>query len=497
MATRNELLEILKSFDTPTLERLVQYQNKLFIPDSESLTRVTFTDMVQRAHDLADIHFPQWTDRSKADFGEFLVELLSLQSWKDFWYINTFAGEGFLQSSKGYVNTCLNALRLGYNPVQTVSSSTEIDLAFSNVPNDITVKEGDIEVRYNGSDLVFTNAESFVINSGSSTKSGILFKSGKNNTSNTKFNGRSIRISAEGVDQSSIIVSVEGVVWSKVNSFAASSANSQHYMVMPSDGNEFEIIFGPINRGMGARPLVNANVSIQYRSDRSSQPNVAIAALTISKNVTGNYLDSATMVSAASGGAKPENIESVRNNASLLFRTYNEEAIKNADDCVVRLEAMSDIYRAVSFTLGKIVYFAVIPKSGVPADSDFMQVLEDRISGEVMMGFSLSPSLTSYIDIAEITLKVFSYNEFDESDIEQQIRDYFSFITDPMAGAGYGVGIDLGQITKEITSSISGVYNITFTTINGVAPQNIVLSKLQIFNKINQDNLHISVIRTQ
>ena len=201
------------------------------------------------------------------------------------------------------------------------------------------------------------------------------------------------------------------------------------------------------------------------------------------------------MTSAATGGTQAEQIEGIRNNASLLYRTKNTEAIKGPNDAIIILEAMGDIRKATAFNWGRFLYFAVIPENGTPADMTFLNTVAARITNMLLMGFTLSPSLTTYVTISELTLDLFMYNEFDATDTEQLVRDYLDFITDPLQGAGYGVGLDIGKLSQEIKETVPGTSNLIVSSVNSAAPANINLTALQIFNKINQGVVTINITK--
>lgn len=82
--TKEELLQYFAGLDIALLQRLQKYSQLLIIPDEDLLTNATMVQMVEKAHSLADVLFPQWTDRSKSDFGEFLVELFAVFQRKTF-----------------------------------------------------------------------------------------------------------------------------------------------------------------------------------------------------------------------------------------------------------------------------------------------------------------------------------------------------------------------------------------------------------------------------
>ena len=113
---KEQLLQHFAGLDTSVLQKLYKYSNLLIIPDEDLLTNVTMSQMVEKAHSLADVYFPEWTDRSKSDFGQFLIELFALFSEKDFWYINAFANEGILRKMRSYSNVFSKVVSMGYSP---------------------------------------------------------------------------------------------------------------------------------------------------------------------------------------------------------------------------------------------------------------------------------------------------------------------------------------------------------------------------------------------
>ena len=80
-------------FDDETLKKLITIGDSILSPMNTELTSVDFASMIDevfKENGLADRYFPEWKDRSKSDFGRFLVELFALFSDKDFFYINHF-----------------------------------------------------------------------------------------------------------------------------------------------------------------------------------------------------------------------------------------------------------------------------------------------------------------------------------------------------------------------------------------------------------------------
>ena len=126
--TKEQLLQYFAGLDLSLLQKLEKYSKLLIIPDEDLLTYATMVQMVEKAHSVADSLFPEWTDRSKSDFGEFLVELIALFSEKDFWYLNAFANEGILRKMRSYSNAFSKASSLGYFPTVCTSAKATFNI---------------------------------------------------------------------------------------------------------------------------------------------------------------------------------------------------------------------------------------------------------------------------------------------------------------------------------------------------------------------------------
>jgi hypothetical protein len=494
MTDRQSILAQLNLLDTPTLSKLLNLSQTLIVPDQESLISVGFEDMVTHAHELADVYFPQWTDRSKADFGEFLIEIMSLQSWKDFTYMNIYHREAFERRAQTYVYVALHAIRNGYQPGQHSSSETHVSLTFAGVPAPVTYPVGAVEVTYANTNLVFTNAEEINVAAGDSVVN-VLFKSGKVATDSGRFNGKSIRVSGRYIDPSSITLQVLNDVWLRVNSFANYDENAKVFMVLPSDGEDVELTFGM--GGYGQRPATNSAYAITYRVDAVNDKNVAVGQLSITKGVVGGYLSNAVMTDAAVKGRQAEDIESIREHASMMYRVNGRRSVTNPKSAITLLETHPDVYKATAFNFANDLFFAVIPKSGMVADIPFLDTVAADLDlvNVVAQPFELHPSLTNYVTITGLELTAYIYNEYNVADVENQIRDYIEFITNPLEGAQYGVGLDIGALSLNIKEKIGGVSNLVVDTVNGGPALNVPLSGLQIFHVINQADLIINVIK--
>ena len=128
------LLNEFNRFDDETLEKLIVIADSILSPLDTELTSVDYASMLKevfKPNGLADRYYPEWTDRSKSDFGRFLVELFALFSDKNMFYINHFSREGFVGVAELYRSIFHQALHQGFNPPSNVASEGDVELVFS------------------------------------------------------------------------------------------------------------------------------------------------------------------------------------------------------------------------------------------------------------------------------------------------------------------------------------------------------------------------------
>lgn len=129
------LLNEFNRFDDETLEKLIVIADSILSPLDTELTSVDYASMLKevfKPNGLADRYYREWTDRSKSDFGRFLVELFALFSDKNMFYINHFSREGFvgLQNFiiQYFIKHCIK-----FNPPSNVASEGDVELIFSSL----------------------------------------------------------------------------------------------------------------------------------------------------------------------------------------------------------------------------------------------------------------------------------------------------------------------------------------------------------------------------
>lgn len=497
--SKEKLLAYFKSLDVATLEKLRKYSELLIIPEEDLLVNATMTQMVEKAHTLADSLFPEWTDRSKSDFGEFLVELFALFSEKDFWYINAFANEGILRKMRSYSNAFSKATSLGYSPTTCKGAEALFNVTF-NAGEATTYQRGDLVIDVEG--IHYTNDEPFnIVASMSEIMLSLSLHEGEQIADDIVFNGYNVFIRKNNIDIDSIALSVDNVQYSRVSTFGMSSKDSNHFMVIPEEDGSCIIYFG--SNGFGVSPAMGKNIRVEYRICQGEKGNHESGPCEIGEFLVQRKPILTTMVTAATKGTNAETLTSIKERTSLFFST--RKAVINEKIAQEVLNGFMFVGKSMVRVSGREVIYSIIPTSGYPEPTlSELSILNQEFVPYLMVGYKGTYRKNLYRNIlplanvyaSKIIIDAIIISGYDRNVIEGQIRQIFSDLTNPLVDADYGKGFSKSEADLKIRSRISGVQNVAFKMLvlgNEEILPDIRLKDMEIFSTINQDKLEVRI----
>lgn len=493
--TKEQLLQYFRTLDISTLEKLQKYSKLLIIPDEDLLVNATMSQMVDKAHSLADSLFPEWTDRSKSDFGEFLVELFALFSEKDFWYINAFANEGVLRKTRSYSNAFSKASSMGYQAITCKGATCSFNVTFS-AGEAIRYERGDLVVDVDG--IKFTNDEAFDISKSSdSSNLLLLLHEGTHVAEDVIYNGYNILIRKANIDIDSIIVTIDNIIYTQVRNFGSSSPDSTHFMVLPEEDGSCSIYFG--SDGFGVQPSLGKSVHIEYRICQGSDGNTVIAPAEINDSLSDRKAIAASMITAAEGGVYAETLASIKEKTPIYFST--KRAAINESVAQDILNNFSFVHKSKVVVIGREVIYRIIPASGFlePTPSE-LSTISEEFHPCIMAGYVGTYATNTYINLmtaanpsaTKIILDAIILSGYSSVTIESSLRQIMEDITNPLISADYGGSFTKTDADIIMRSRVSGVQSVTFKIRVGGQEQimpDVSLGDTEIFRKIDQDDL--------
>lgn len=499
--TKDQLIAYFSALDVATLQKLQKYSQYILIPDEDLLVNATMSQMVDKAHSLADALFPEWTDRSKSDFGEFLVELFGLFSEKDFWYINAFANENILRKMRSYSNVFSKVSSMGYNPTLCKGATASFSITFA--PGDaVSYGRGDLVITVG--DYKFTNDEAFTVPASNTPVTQVLtLREGNWVSDDPTFNGYKVFIRKKNVDIDSINVEVNNVTFSRVGNFGLSSPSSTHFVVLPEDDGSCAVYFG--TDGLGLTPDIGTVIHLDYRLCEGSAGNVAINPdAAVAESLSEREATAVTMVSAGAGGSDAESLTSMKEKAPLLFSS--NRAIINDKIAKETLESYSFVKQAAVVTISRNVVFCIIPLSGdAEPSADELAYIQQNFVPYVMVGYSASNTANTYKNIittananaVEMIINAVVSPGYSVSGIESAIRQIMQDITNPLASAKYGATFSKSDLDLLIRTSVQGIQSLSFmlelNDSSQVVMPDFTIGALEIFQPIDNDRLTVNI----
>lgn len=498
-STKEQLLQYFRGLDVSTLEKLRKYSELLIIPEEDLLVNATMSQMVAKAHSLADSVFPEWTDRSKSDFGEFLVELFALFSEKDFWYINAFANEGILRKMRSYSNAFSKASSMGYQPTMCKGATCTFNVTF-NRGETISYERGDLIIDVDG--IKFTNDEAFEVQkSATDTTLQLLLHEGTHVAEDVTYNGYNIFIRKANIDIDSILVTIDNILYTQVSHFGNSSADSNHFMVLPEEDGSCAVYFG--SNGFGVHPPIGKPIRVEYRTCHGADGNAEVTLVKVTESLTDREATSASMVTPAKGGVYAETLTSIKERTPLHFST--KRAAINEEISQAMINDFPFVHKSKVVVMGRDVIYRVIPTSGyLEPTSAELTTIEKEFHPYLMVGYNGVYSTNSYKNLiteadpsaSKLILDVISLSGYDPRTIEASLRQLMDDITNPLVGADYGGSFSKTNTDILMRVGVPGVQSVSFRLQVGSQEQvmpDVTLKNTEIFRKINQDDLIVRI----
>ena len=280
---------------------------------------------------------PEFVDYDFADSAiGTLLDLLAYNTYYNAYYANMAANEGFLDTAQIYENVASRAKALGYLPLSARGASANVKLIFTastanSTFRSITVpKDTKFTTSVNNISYVFVTPHTYTITSNSTSGFADYIKISEgealthrfvyNRTSNTSF-----VLPNDSVDTSSITVAVTAnsntVTYTLADDILVVNSSSKVFFIEADRDKRYKVSLG--DGVLGNQPVTSSVVAVSYRVCSGPLSNGANTFALVSQSIDGQSSITVSSVGRATGGAEPDDIESVRFNAPRLYETQN------------------------------------------------------------------------------------------------------------------------------------------------------------------------------
>ena len=277
---------------------------------------------------------PEFTDYNFEGSGlSQLLDVLAYNTHYDAYLANMIHNEAFLDSAIKRSSVVSKAKHLSYTPRSARSATAVVDIVVNSPagsPNFLTIdRYTQFSSNINGSVYTFVNPQSVTISpiTGVYTFNALELKEGKPfNLSFTVVNAgpdEKYELSNDNIDTSTMVVSVQNsitdttkTIFTKVDDITKVNSLSNVYYLDENYRGKYEIYFGD---GVLGKLLTAGNiVSVDYLITAADGANVSSnlnQTFTLTGTINGNSNVTITVLQNSTGGAQPEEINSIKFNA--------------------------------------------------------------------------------------------------------------------------------------------------------------------------------------
>lgn len=438
--------------------------------------------------DRASNAIPEWTSRSRADFGVLMVDLWAYMGDVLHYYVDRAAAETYLNTATQKSSVLAIANLLDYKPLfQTSATGTvTLEAVDPNHSSTITIPVGTgfvAPASDNNPVIYFTStssasmgpsvtaitipvAEGLLVSNESPINATTRVAGVSNGSANQRFNLRYSGVVASSVE---VFVKEGAVVGSSATpvqyyytqNLPDASSDSRSFTLEVSADGVMQIIFG--NGVNGVIPSNGAEVVVSYR--RGVGFNGNIEADRIQAFDTGSLVLGVTITasSATTGGTDSESIESMKASIPLMFRTQDRAvSIQDFKDLALRApqvaKATCDASGAPNIMLYVTPYqydYLTTTATSLPIPADIRSGVITYFEPRTLVGASVGVSPTIPLTPVNITVSVAVQDQY----VAQWVKDSVQSVIDSFftfESVSFGQVLSLGAFYRAI-HAVEGV----------------------------------------
>jgi hypothetical protein len=458
------LLNEFNRFDDETLEKLIVIADSILSPLDTELTSVDYASMLKevfKPNGLADRYYPEWTDRSKSDFGRFLVELFALFSDKNMFYINHFSREGFVGVAELYRSIFHQALHQGFNPPSNVASEGDVELVFSPGTTEFVPRGSIVLGIQDMPDLTYINKPFTIPASVIDQNMTVEFMHGKLRREQVFFDGHSIVIDTPNIVNKSVDLIIDNVSWTETDNFLLGTIATKHFMVFYDEKGKAEIMFAKDN--LGAVPDENQVCVIEYVTGGGYAGDIMdnTVNLVVNSQTTRNLLSYTQF--AMVGGNDLQPLENLRQ--TVIGKARHQNRVVTPEDAEYFCKELTFVEKVFADVFLNYTYIYVLPSGGGNITPAQINLVEAKLLPNLLMGFNLTVGSPIYVPVTidiDIYLAPNTIRSGANIVAQQTVEEFLN----PLKKGEFGAGVNRSLLINKILQRVKGSQNVTFPTLH-------------------------------
>jgi len=412
-----------------------------------------------------------WKDTYRSATGQMLIELYAAVGNLILFYIERRAEETYLLTAKNR-SSVINLVRLlNYVPLRKVSSTGTLRFSLSTAATKMVFIPANTSCQTSGG-IKFLVEEDVVIMPGQTyiDATGIQGELVTVTRTSTGATNQEYKINSTNVENSNVTVIVNGVTWTKVDSFIDSTSASTDYMIRPNLDDTITIVFG--NDVFGKSPSSSQSIQITYIESAGLSGNVYELDKITTLNDT--ILDEdgtsvsveVTNTTVFLGGDDEQDTEEIRYEAPRVFAT-GDRAVTKSDFAAI-LENYAGVANAnawgeneedpPNYSMFNQVKLVVLLQNWELPDVTFQSTLSEYLYTKSLMTVRYSyvdPDILEVIPTMVIKATRGSTLSYIQSLIDAELSSQFTLGTTTRLGTSKRI--------SDVVASIEGVAGVSYS----------------------------------
>jgi hypothetical protein len=421
---------------------------------------------------------PEWTNRSESDFGIVLIEMFAYTADILSYYIDRVANEAFISTAVQRASVLSLATMIDYRPAGRAAATTTLSFTVSDdAIAPVTVPAGTqvSTVPDPTSDpVVFETDEPVTIAIGATDT--VAATEGVSTAEDVT---SPVGISDGAPDQAfslyypniiddslTIFVDEDGggpgsaAAWRFVGHLIDATSEDRVYTTAVDENGVTFVLFGDdVN---GRIPTLGAVITATYRVGVGVDGNVGSGTLTeLVAPVVG--IDSVTNVSAATGGADEESIESIRKQAPRSL-TVLERAVTTEDYELLAEKVPGVLHAKATAAVYTNVVLSVAPVGGGAPSQALKDLVANELADKKMINTSLTVGDPTYVPINVTVNPLNVLPQYSRQTVETAVSNAIAEVF-TVENVDFGYRVTLSQIYRAI-QNVEGVDYAVITVLS-------------------------------
>lgn len=388
----------------------------------------SYNDIKSKLIQSLNERVPEITDMSEGNIFILTLSIFAGIAEVIHYYIDGMAREAFLPTCRRYSSLYKHAKLVDYHIKSAIPPSVDLTVYMqdgSQFPSDIPVPQNTIFNSKDGKQWITTR--NIIIEKGTYTyKISVAQKEASDEVELGTYTSHNIVITLGDLPsdkkyvEGSMVLTIDGEVWTLVDTFAYSGPGDKVYKVELDSTLKPYLVFG--DGQFGRKPTIGSHIKGQYYLTYGSSGNIPSNQFDEVPEVMTNVTSGITLTNtiAATGGSDYEDFDTLKEHIPLSIKTLGVAITKEDYEAISMLiDGVDKAY--CNYICGKYVEIYITPDGGSEASTELINNVKQKIESSKVLTTRVSVYSTHAAKIF-LSATITGKKSFKSLDISNQVK---------------------------------------------------------------------------